>query len=106
MLFCFDSQQPLTCLRDLRKHERVHIRMKHCGSCNVWFTTAETEKARILVNIGSPPGVRQPEQRLQKRPAHRPRHWERRRQHYTPARRPRGHAMTTFAPNVFSVAVS
>ena len=48
MLYCFDCQQSFAGLHDLCKHERVYRRMTHCKLCDVWFTTAKTEKAHIL----------------------------------------------------------
>ena len=111
MLYCFDCQQSFTRLRELRKHERIHRRMKHCKPCDVWFTTAEAEKAHILekhrVSIGC---QTEPEQRPQKRVTPRPPQSEKRRQHYSQARRPRwrparGDERTTPAPTVPSVVV-
>ena len=111
MLYCFDCWQSFTRLRDLRKHERIHRRMKHCKPCDVWFTTAVVEKAHILEKHRVSTSCQtEPEQRPQKRAALRSHQSEKCRQHYSQARRPHwrpawGDERTTPAPTVPSVAV-
>ena len=41
MLYCYDRQKSFPSLRNLRKHERVHRRLKSCQQCDAMFSSAE-----------------------------------------------------------------
>ena len=114
MLYCYDCQKSFPRLRDLRKHERVHRRLKSCQQCDAMFSTAEAERAHIQekhhVSTGcqtDPERSRQHQQRPKKQAfiSYIPRKTSPtvpRETHWRPAR---GRNRATPVPTVASVAV-
>ena len=116
MLYCYDCQKYFPCLRDFRKHERVHRRLQSCQQCNALFSTAEAKRAHtqekhcVLTGCQTDPErSRQHQQRPKHRPPSRP-HSERCCSQYSERRRPqwrppRDSVRATSVPTVVSVAV-
>ena len=47
MLPCIECSQSFKTLRELRRHERCHLRKLHCGECDCYFTSKEKEATHI-----------------------------------------------------------
>lgn len=43
MLYCYECKASFKRLRDLKKHERVHRRIRKCSTCETYFTSREQE---------------------------------------------------------------
>ena len=112
MLYCYDCQASFARLRELRKHERTHRRVRHCQQCDKYFLSADAEKAHIRelhqVSVGCQTDS-SPARVLPKKTCQRSLHQHRHRQHWQ-THRPRWQPATrsertTPIPSVPSVAV-
>ena len=104
MLNCIDCGRSFKTLRELRRHERCHVKKLYCVSCDCYFTTRALEKEHIDTVHRRSVGTQTEPQEQRPRPRHHRDHVAASRPRWRPAARQ--DTVPTPRPVVDSVVVN